>query len=234
MSAIRGCGSRVVGGVYAEVKSRDEGVPIEAFLVDPPSPVDVQGLGLTDKGVRLVQLGDTWHVFDIIGENYYPNVADFVEEGRRMGVSRRLSSNLDFSKIDPEKSRLVLLHRRAIISNLDEAGFLNLPHICPKGISGHEAGALEEMCAGLWWHDFSSKHLDASQMREIKGGTRYKAWARPKGCVKPERALGIFMTLPISNLEVIRGRNEEENARVEKIYEKVAAKSRLLVTMEEE
>ena len=234
MSAIRGCGSRVVGGVYAEVKQGDEGMPIEAFLVDPPSPVDAQALGLTDKGVRLVQLGETWHVFDIIGEKHYPNVADFVEEGRRMGVSRRLPSSLDFSKIDPEKSRLVLLHRRAIIANLDEAGFLNLPHICPKGIEGHEMGILDEMCAGLWWHDLSSKHLDTSWMREFKGGARYKAWLRPKGSEKPERILGIFMTLPISNLTVIKGRNAEENARVEKIYQTVAGKSKLPVTMEEE
>jgi hypothetical protein len=234
MSAIRGCGSRVVGGVYAEVKTGDEGVPIEAFLVDPPSPVDAQALGLIDKGVRLIQLGDTWHVFDIIGENYYPNVADFVEEGRRMGVSRRLSSNLDFSKIDPEKSRLVLLHRRAIISNVEEAGFLNLSHICPKGIAEHEEKQLQEMCAGLWWHDLSSKHLDTSQMRELKSGARYKAWLRPKGSEKPERTLGIFMTLPISNLTVIKGRNAEENARVEKIYQTVASKSKLPVTMEEE
>jgi len=234
MSAIRGCGSRVVGGVYAEVKTGDEGVPIEAFLVDPPSPVDAQALGLTDKGVRLVQLGDTWHVFDIIGENYYPYVADFVEEGRRMGVSRRLPSNLDFSKIDPEKSRLVLLHRRAIISNVEEAGFLNLPHICPKGIAGHEAGMLSEMCAGLWWHDLSSKHLDTSQLREFKGETHYKAWPRPKGSEKPEHDLGIFMTLPISNLTVIKGRNAEENARVEKVYKKVASQSKLTVNLEDE
>jgi hypothetical protein len=234
MSAIRGCGSRVVGGVYAEVKTGDEGVPIEAFLVDPPSPVDAQALGLTDKGVRLVQLGDTWHVFDIIGENYYPYVADFVEEGRRMGVSRRLPSNLDFSKIDPEKSRLVLLHRRAIITNVEEAGFLNLSHICPKGIAGHEAGVLSEMCAGLWWHDLSSKNLDTSQMREFKGGTHYKAWPRPKGSEKPEHDLGIFMTLPISNLTVIKGRNAEENARVEKVYKKVASQSKLTVNLEDE
>ena len=234
MSTERGCGSRVVGGVYAEVKTGDEGVPIEAFLVDPPSPVDAQALGLTDKGVRLVQLGDTWHVFDIIGENYYPYVADFVEEGRRMGVSRRLPSNLDFSKIDPEKSRLVLLHRRAIITNVEEAGFLNLSHICPKGIAGHEAGVLSEMCAGLWWHDLSSKNLDTSQMREFKGGTHYKAWPRPKGSEKPEHDLGIFMTLPISNLTVIKGRNAEENARVEKVYKKVASQSKLTVNLEDE
>ena len=151
-----------------------------------------------------------------------------------MGVSRRLSANLDFSKIDPEKSRLVLLHRRAIIANLDEAGFLNLPHICPKGIEGHEMGILDEMCAGLWWHDLSSKHLDTSWMREFKGGARYKTWLRPKGSEKPERILGIFMTLPISNLTVIKGRNAEENARVEKIYQTVAGKSKLPVTMEEE
>ena len=151
-----------------------------------------------------------------------------------MGVSRRLPANLDFSKIDPEKSRLVLLHRRAIISNVEEAGFLNLPHICPKGIEGHEAGVLSGMCAGLWWHDLSSRHLDDTLIRTLKGGTHYKAWPRPKGNEKPEHDLGIFMTLPISNLTVIKGRNEEENARIEKIYQTVAGKSKLPVTMEEE
>lgn len=232
--AIRGCGSRVVGGVYAEVKTGDEGLPLETFLIDPPAPVDAHNLGLTDKGVRLILLNGTWHVFDIIGEKYYPHLADFVEEGRWMGFSRRLPSNLDFEKIDPEKSRLVLLHRRAIISNLEEAGFLSLPHICPKGIERHKASALEEMCAGLWWHDLPGKSLDVSQMREIEGGVRYQAWARPNGSENPERELGIFMSLPISNLAVVRGRNEVEDERVQKIYKNVAEKSKLPVNLEEE
>ena len=234
MSAIRGCGSRVVGGVYAEVKTGSDGVPLEAFLIDPPSPVDAQALGLMDRGVRLMLINGVWHIFDIVGEKHYPYPADFVEEGRRLGFSRRLPSNLDFSKIDPEKSRLILLHRRAIITNPDESGFLTLDHTCPKGIAEHEAGRLNGMCAGFWWHDLSPKDVDQNGMREIQGGTRYQAEVRPKGSAKAERALGIFLTLPISNLAVIRGRSAQENARVEKIYKKVAGQSKLAVHLEEE
>ena len=234
MSTERGCGRRVVGGVYAEVKQGEGGMPIEAFLVDPPAMVNAQDFGLTDKGVRLIEIENVWHVFDIVGEKHYPYVADFVEEGRRMGFSRRLPENLDFSKLDPEQSRLVLLHRKAMIMNVEEAGFLHLEHLCPKGITEHEAGQLQEMCAGLWWHDLGAKGLDADGLRELQSGAKYAAAVRPKGSAKPERALAIFMSLPITDLAVIRGRNPEENARVEKVYEKVASQSKLTVNLEDE
>jgi len=234
MSTMRGCGSRIVGGVYAEVKQGDGGMPVEAFLVDPPALVNTQALGLIDKGVRLIEVNGIWHVFDIVGEKHYPYVADFVEEGRRMGFSRRLPENLDFAKLDPVQSRLVLLHRRALITNVEEAGFLHLEHLCPKGIEEHEAGRLEEMCAGLWWHDLAAKGLDVQGLRKLKSGTKYAAAVRPKGSAKPERALAIFMSLPITDLAVIRGRNPEENARVEKVYEKVASQSKLTVNLEVE
>jgi hypothetical protein len=42
------------------------------------------------------------------------------------------------------------------------------------------------------------------------------------------------MSLPITDLAVIRGRNPEENARVEKVYEKVASQSKLTVNLEDE
>ena len=234
MSTERGCGRRVVGGVYVEVKQGDGGMPVEAFLVDPPAIVTAQALGLIDKGVRLIEIENVWHVFDIVGEKHYPYVADFVEEGRRMGFSRRLPENLDLTKLDPEQSRLVFLHRKALITNVEDAGFLHLEHLCPKGIEEHKAGRLEEMCAGLWWHDLAAQNLDAEGLRKLKSGAKYAAAIRPKGSAKPERALAIFMSLPITDLAVIRGRNPEENARVEKVYEKVASQSKVTVNLEDE
>ncbi|MBT7071254.1 MAG: hypothetical protein HN855_00220 [Anaerolineae bacterium] len=234
MSNERGCGSRVVGGVYAEVKNGTGGSPIEAFLVDPPKAVDVQILGLTDKGVRLIELGGVWHVFDIVGEKHYPYVADFVEEGRRMGISRRLPQNLDFEKLDPVQSRLVLLHRKALITNVLEAGFLERYHVCPKALPEHEEGLLDGMCAAFWWQDFAAKALDADGIRTMKNGGQYVGRLRPQGRAKPERELAVFMSLPITNLAVIRGRNTEETARVQEVYEKIAKQSKFEVNLEDE
>ena len=234
MSNERGCGSRVVGGVYAEVKSGAGGSPIEAFLVDPPKAVDALALGLTDKGVRLIEIGGVWHVFDIVGANHYPYVADFVEEGRRMGISRRLPQNLDFEKLDPEQSRLVLLHRKALITNVDEAGFLERYCICPKALPEHEEGLLDGMCAAFWWQDFAAKDLDEDGIRTMKNGDQYVGRVHPKGHAKVERELAIFMSLPITNLAVIRGRNPEENARVKDVYERVAKQSKFAVNLEDE
>ena len=230
----RGCGSRVVGGIYAEVKQGAGGSPIEAFLVDPPKAVDSGALGLTDKGVRLIEIGGVWHVFDIVGEKYYPYVADFVEEGRRMGISRRLPQNLDFEKLDPVQSRLVLLHRKALITNVEEVGFLERHHICPKALPNHEEGLLDGMCAAFWWQDFAAKALDEDGIRTMKNGDQYVGRLRPQGRAKSERELAIFMSLPITNLAVIRGRNADENARVLEVYEKVAGQSKFEVTLEDE
>jgi hypothetical protein len=157
-----------------------------------------------------------------------------VEEGRRMGISRRLPANLDFAKLDPVQSRLVLLHRKALITNVQEAGFLERYHVCPKALPEHEEGLLDGMCAAFWWQDFSAKALDEDGIRTMKNGDQYVGRVRPKERVKPERALAIFMSLPITNLAVIRGRNAEENARVKDVYEKVARQSKFEVNLEDE
>ena len=234
MSNERGCGSRVVGAIYAEVKHGAGGSPIEAFLVDPPKTVNAQALGLTDKGVRLIEIGGIWHVFDIVGEKHYPYVADFIEEGRRMGISRRLPQNLDFEKLDPVNSRLVLLHRKALITNVEEAGFLERNHVCPKALPEHEGSLLDGMCAAFWWQDFAAKALDDDGIRTMKSGDQYVGRIRPQGRAKAERELAVFMSLPITNLAVIRGRNAEENARVQDVYEKVAGQSKFEVSLEDE
>lgn len=114
----RGCGTRQQGGLYLEVGLGPGGMPLEHFLIDPPQPVDTDKMGIAPVGVKLVKEPDrdVWHVFDWVGSKHYPNVADFLEEVRRFGVSRRVSQGTDFSKITDE-SRLILLHSHAVIEN---------------------------------------------------------------------------------------------------------------------
>ncbi len=131
MSVLRGCGHREKGGVYFECNTGPGGAPIEEFLVDPPQQVDTRLL--CKAGIKLVNTDGVWHILDWIGHGFYPNVADFIEEARRFGVSRRLRANLDFSKITPE-SRLLCVHARAWIEN---AGSWPDIWTCPKEISAH-------------------------------------------------------------------------------------------------
>jgi len=68
----------------------------------------------------------------------------------------------------------------------------------------------------------------------MKNGDQYVGRLRPQERVKPERELAVFMSLPITNLAVIRGRNAEESTRVQAVYEKVAGQSKFEVTLEDE
>ncbi|NPV86302.1 MAG: hypothetical protein HPY45_09880 [Anaerolineae bacterium] len=231
MSKKRACGSRKAGGVYAETKLSPRGQPIEFFIVDPPKPVDMDALGLTSVGIKLVEIDDTWHVFDVVGQEYYKYPADYIEETRRMGASRRLPSNLDFSKIQPG-SKLVLVHAKACIEN-----FLEYPQppqmVCPKLIEKHGQNPLPEMCAGLWWHDFEQKDGETKDqfavefVRKLTEETQYSAHLRPAG-IAPEYRPGIFFILPITNLAVIKG-----GEKTEENYQR-ACQSGLEVTLEEE
>lgn len=155
---VRGCGVRKKGGVYAEVPTSPFGQPIENFLIDSPIVVDKAALGLSEIGVKLIEKAGVYHVFDIVGQEHYPNVADFVEEARRFGVSRRLPTTLDYSLITPQ-SRLILLHARAFIYNSAEYYQAEDAALwtCPKNKveHGHKTMLTEPppMCAGLWWND---------------------------------------------------------------------------------
>jgi hypothetical protein len=97
------------------------GRPVEDFLFCPPTRLEelAKWTGeLAHLGVKLVQVGSVWHIFDWVGSQHYPNVADFVEEVRRFGLSRRLPKTLDFSKLTAE-SRIFLVHDRAWVQPFD-------------------------------------------------------------------------------------------------------------------
>jgi hypothetical protein len=223
----RACGLRIRGGVYAETGLSGDGLPIDYFIIDPPIPIETSQLGLAAVGVKLIEIDVTnmenshigepaslacdtiYHIFDIVGQEFYPYPADYVEETRRMGASRRLPSNLDFSRLEPG-SRLILIHARAVIENFPD--YPQPPDMeCPKGIEAHALSPLPEMCAGLWWHDLPDQPDESEAcfrsgqvLRRVAGDTMYCCYPRPEGAF-PSYHHGIFLSLPISNLAVIKG-----------------------------
>jgi hypothetical protein len=211
----RGCGTRRKGGIYAEVGLSPYGLPLEAFLIDPPVVVGREALGLHPIGVTLLTNPKTGvrNVLDWIGEVHYPHVCDFLEEARRFGVSRRLPKNLDFSVLTPS-SRLVLLHPRAWIDQA--AGYFAARDQarwaagCPQWLPDHlDPGLPPAMCAGLWWEDLTEgaaipggPDTDPRLVERTMPSFTYHARLRPGGVV-PTYRLALFASFPLSRLAVV-------------------------------
>jgi hypothetical protein len=222
----RGCGTRVVGGVYLECPLSTNGMPIEYFLVDPPWVVDKEEMGLSSIGVKLIEKDGIWHVLDIVGSQYYPNVADFVEELKRLGLSRRVPKSLPFSKLTSE-SKIMLLHERASIANhkdYDQHGAN-----CPRSIKEHDgihtrAGSIlidrhKEMCVKTWWNDIDKgEEIEDGKVERTMPAFTYEGYARPDHVI-PKYELAIFCSLPIQKIAVIE---DQENFTHEHAMEKVS------------
>jgi hypothetical protein len=135
----------------------------------------------------------------VVGEAYYPNVADMVEEIRNQGLSRRLPKSIDFSKLT-SASRIILAHPRAVLANWREL----LGVTCAKGQTHDEAFA--GTCVGAWYADVVEGGPEGSDpgapvVRAMPGGFSYHGRQRdPVARV----GLGIFASFPIGNLAVIR------------------------------
>lgn len=158
----RACGFRVAGGAYLVVPRSEGGSAVERFLIDPPVPVDLNALGVSAVGTTLVPRSNngnqTFYVLDVVGENFYPNVADMIEEIRRYGVSRRIARTTDFSRID-RNSRLILIHARAQIDNFnDYYAERQLDEFwCPRDIPKHMLPNVNVMCCSLYWEDVNDQ-----------------------------------------------------------------------------
>jgi hypothetical protein len=151
----RGCGIREPGGAYLAVPMGPSGSPVEAFLIDPPAVVDATAFGLSAAGVKLIDCHGITHVYDIVGREHYPTVAEFVDEVRRMGVSRRIAQNTDFARLTAD-SRLFLLHEHADIANACE---FPSQRRCPRLREEHLRAGYSDMCARLWWDEpLSASH----------------------------------------------------------------------------
>ena len=179
---------------------------------------------MTPRGVKLyTDPSGATHILDWVGERYYPHVADFIEEVRRMGMSRRLPRTLDFSRLDP-RSRVILIHARAWIDNAADyfAAMGQWPPAawdCPKKLPEHlREDNPPNMCAGLWWWDVPADRAipDQPAVGDFALGWRdmpsfsYLARhsARLKGAYRP----AAFAALPITRLAVIR---DDDQANLE-------------------
>lgn len=218
----RGCGTRKAGGVYAETGLSPNGLPVEAFLLDPPITIP-EALHLAPQGVHWVRRGDVWHVVDWVGSQHYPNVADFVEEVRRFGLSRRLPSNAEFSRLTAA-SRIILVHARAFA--LHNRSPDQAPHPCPKRVvinlgrelraqlpeqgmdadeatvAGHEGGVT--YCAGQWWEQVVGGEVDEATGLVRRTMPSFSYLAKPAADGDHQYAPGFFATFPLSRLVVVR------------------------------
>lgn len=214
----RMCGSsRTQGGIYLECGVSAGGSPVECFLLDPPQIIDPATYGVTALGVQLVTDGrGVTHVIDWVGTEHYPYVTDFIEEVRRMGVSRKVALNVDFSKLTRE-SRLILLHAKAGVFNaLDYTLFLQ-NFQCPCG-KEHQAG---DPCIGLHWHVTPSEQ----GVRQLADDT-YRVQAMLPGHPAVDYRTAMFMSVPITHIGVIKAADGSHQKA-----QSVAQKSSLPVTV---
>lgn len=235
MPILRGCGTRIAGGCYIEVRSAPGGHPVEEFICDPPLPINEAAIGMSARGMTYYESNGRSYLLDHVGSDY-PNAADIIEEGRRHGFSRRIQQTLDFSKISPS-TRLALVHPHAIIGHasvLLEHDIGSDAQPCPQIVGQRHCGRREpghhgKHCARLWWQDIPNSRWDsatpeARKLAEIHiGSTYYYAWERPRALFVPSYQPGIIALLPISQVTVIRDREggthrraleRAENARI--------------------
>jgi hypothetical protein len=115
----RGCGERKKGGIYFCCGvSSGNGLPIEKFILDPAIkwPLKFQ------RGIKAIkrEYDNPNSIVDLIvfvGKQFYKSPWDFIEETRRFGASRRISSEVAASilkQLTPYKSRMVFVHSKAI------------------------------------------------------------------------------------------------------------------------
>lgn len=170
-SVVRGCGSRERGGLYFETHVGRDGTPFHKFVICPPIPIDADAAGIPHRGVSLIERQDGSGVVDIwdrVGVDSYPNVADVIEETRLHGLSRRAPRNMDYSRLD-RRSQIILLHDRAVVVNArscydalsDEEDRYNAIGVTIGGVAGcparHDTHAPDKLygtdtaCGRLWY-----------------------------------------------------------------------------------
>ena len=256
---VRACGSRQAGGAYLVTGTAKQGLPLENFLVDPPTPVDLEKLGISAIGIHLLEINGITHVIDVVGEEHYELPTDFAEEVRRFGLSRRIPRNAEFSRLVPG-ARILLVHRRAFIDNASEYYFVRRPDEwwCPKQNPEHLDPLYSGMCWSALYEDATgtpAQHPDAPGGVLTAGGVRsdligagmhrrreeeravvrtlpsfsYRALRRPAGVV-PQYRYAIFMAMPINRVEIVRDR---ESSTHEETMHKASA-SQLPVELVEE
>lgn len=199
---IRGCGKRVKGGLYACCGTSPFGEPIENFLIDPPQPYKGEPMR-----APIVQEKDG--VKDLIfwvGQEFYPYCPDYIEETRLFGASKRIPITMDLSGIVPFKSRMFLIHPRAIADTIAPA------EDCPKNNPQHQKG--DEFCIKALYYFVDAEPADKRYVRRI-GSTSYYIPLLLKN-VSPEYSPGFFLALPFTHMEYVMPEDGKIDERVKR------------------
>lgn len=228
----RGCGnSRVAGGLYAELPLGPGGRPVEDFLICPPRLLNFD---VPVRGQLPVEINGTLHLVDWIGSEFYPNVADFVEEVRYMGLSRRIAPVLATSRDDSKPasfvlekltrdSRILCVHAHAWLHNYEH--YAPFDFLCPRHHESHPHNT--PMCGGVWWWDVTGgepapvpEHVCVVASERLVERSmpsfRYYARTRPDG-VEPVYSPAIFAAFPIARFALVAGSHGEHEPMADKL-----------------
>jgi len=212
----RGCGEREQGGVYAECGLSPYGTPLEFFLINPPRPLP--------EGLDIVNKPQLWedpatgitHLLIWVGLEHYQWCADYIEETKRFGASRRINPNLELSRLTRE-SRMILAHPRVINTLWQEQ---SPPQECLKHLPRHDVVSLTELatdpaqkagpCLFKLWNVIPQEA--ATEVLELEGespvclrkvgSTIYQY--RPTGELAGGLLPGLFAALPITGFALIQ------------------------------
>ncbi len=212
-SGSRGCGERQEGGLYACTSTSIFGRPVEEFVIDPAR----EFRGEAFRAPILYQDQDgVNHMLIWIGAEFYPFVPDFVEEVRKMGVSRRIPRGFPVEKLVPGESRMILIHSRSI-PDFDYT--VPLTEMCLKT-------DVEHLCTFDLWPLSSLESKDRHEVVDVKMGriaevtTPSASYCVDKYCMEaPEERpylSGAFAAFHFTHLEFVSLVNKAPKELVER------------------
>ena len=246
----RGCGTRTSGGVYLECGTGYGGRPLEFFLADPPIPLTCD----TKLGVQLIERDGVVHVLDWVGKQHYPNCADFLEEGRRLGFSRRISKTLDLSRLSAE-SRILIVHAKGLVVNyqalrpfMPESYNDAFENELIKPAHKHHCGHLERIAIpghhlhdpykyactrDLWAVPPATRVEDGTPPRYVRefASVSYEVFPLAPDAPMPEYTPALVASLPITNVSVIKAQDGSHAETLEKVREMLTWKGGLKISV---
>ena len=204
VSGRRGCGERKPGAAYLCLGIGD-GAPIWYYLLDPPVKDRTepwQGMTVLTETVEAVLLGD------YVSERDYPSVAHFVEETRRLGLSRLIPRSFDFERLRGKRVYIALYHRRAVPGKVTAGTQVKFPK-CRVEDAAHYP-----RCVYHSWLDFAlrgEKIKGASFEADPRDVAGLKDQAEGKGPVAraTEWGMGAFAIIPVTHIEAVKALPKE-------------------------
>lgn len=218
-------------GVYLDAAHDGDGQPIDVFLYDPPiilTPAGMNRMGIKPLRRDRPGVGESrmsplsgQGVVEWLPQNRYLNVADFVEEARRVGVHRPCGlSDAELRDLTPA-SKLLFAHGKGYLLNWKQYGALRAD--CPKATVGHRRGHVPgKMCCGYWWQDLEGGHPDADRVERPTHFGTYHGSAAPGG-LEPEYAPAMVARVPIGGITVVGfdggdRRSDQQKALMEAVW----------------